>query len=127
MAAVVASWDFAATNDLIDKHNRWYPVEARLAMNPRTRDYVDVGGRPYRRERLDAAWVLARFPTIDCAADARGGRDRYLEDERLDAEAEAPRDGSRSPRSASTRIPRSASSRGRSRSSTTTCAGWPTG
>ena len=31
-------------------------------MDPRTRDFVKVGGRPYRREPLDASWILARFP-----------------------------------------------------------------
>lgn len=55
-------WDFSAVNDLIERHNRWYPVEARLAMDPRTRDFVKVGGRHYRREPLDAEWILERFP-----------------------------------------------------------------
>ena len=55
-------WDFGDVNDLIARHNRWYPTEARLPMDPRTRDYVKVGGRPYRREPLDAAWILERFP-----------------------------------------------------------------
>ena len=55
-------WDFTAVNDLIEQHNRYYPIEARLAMDPRTRDFVKVGGRPYRREPLDASWILARFP-----------------------------------------------------------------
>jgi hypothetical protein len=55
-------WDFTHVNELIDKHNRWYPMEARLAMDPRTRDYVKVGGREYRRAPLDAAWILERFP-----------------------------------------------------------------
>jgi len=60
--AVAERWDFGDVNDLIERHNRWYPVEARLAMDPRSRDFVKVGGRPYQREALDAAWVLARFP-----------------------------------------------------------------
>jgi hypothetical protein len=60
--AVAAGWSFAELNELIDKHNRWYPIEARLPMDPRTRDYVKVGGRPYRREPLDERWVLERFP-----------------------------------------------------------------
>ena len=60
--AVVEGWDFGEVNDLIERHNRWYPVEARLAMDPRTRDYVKVGGRSYRRRPLDADWALARFP-----------------------------------------------------------------
>ncbi|HST14207.1 MAG TPA: hypothetical protein VLJ44_05080 [Gaiellaceae bacterium] len=55
-------WDFGEVNDLIERHNRWYPVEARLPMDPRTRDYVKIAGRSYRRELLDADWILARFP-----------------------------------------------------------------
>ena len=55
-------WDFGEVNDLIERHNRFYPIEARLAMDPRTRDYVKVGGRSYRREPLDASWILRRFP-----------------------------------------------------------------
>jgi hypothetical protein len=55
-------WNFASVNDLIARHNRFYPAEARLPMDPRTRDFVKVNGKPYRREPLDAAWVLARFP-----------------------------------------------------------------
>jgi hypothetical protein len=55
-------WSFHAVNELIERHNRWYPVEARLPMNPRTGDFVLVGGKPYRREPLDAAWVLRLFP-----------------------------------------------------------------
>ena len=59
---VAARWDFGDVNDLIERHNRWYPVEARLAMDPRSRDFVRVGGRPYEREPLGTAWVLERFP-----------------------------------------------------------------
>ena len=55
-------WDFGAVNDLIERHNRYYPIEARLPMDPRTRDYVKIGGRSYRREPLDARWILDRFP-----------------------------------------------------------------
>jgi hypothetical protein len=59
---VAERWNFSEVNDLIERHNRWYPIEARLAMDPRSRDFVKVGGRPYRREPLDGAWVLERFP-----------------------------------------------------------------
>jgi hypothetical protein len=55
-------WNFTATNLLIDKHNRYFPAESRLPMDPRTGDFVLVGGRPYRRDPLDEQWVLARFP-----------------------------------------------------------------
>jgi len=60
--AVVARWSFAEVNDLIARHNRYYPVEARLPMDPRTGDFVSVGGGSYRRRPLDEAWVLERFP-----------------------------------------------------------------
>jgi hypothetical protein len=55
-------WDLGEVNDLIDRHNRYYPIEARLPMDPRTRDFVKIGGRSYRREPLDAGWILDRFP-----------------------------------------------------------------
>jgi hypothetical protein len=58
-------WDFGEVNDLIDRHNRYYPIEARLPMDPRTRDYVRIGGRSYRREPLDVQWILDRFPATD--------------------------------------------------------------
>jgi len=60
--SIAERWDFGDVNDLIERHNRYYPIEARLAMDPRSRDFVKVGGRPYRREPLDAAWVLERWP-----------------------------------------------------------------
>ena len=67
-AAVVAAWDFGDVNDLIDRHNRWYPVEARLPMDPRTGDYALVNGRDYRLVPLDARWILERFPArLDAA------------------------------------------------------------
>jgi hypothetical protein len=55
-------WDFGALNELVAQHNRWYPIEARLPMDPRSRDFVLVGGRSYRRRPLDATWILERFP-----------------------------------------------------------------
>ena len=53
---------FDEVNDLIDRHNRWYPAESRLPMDPRTGDYALVNGRDYRLTPLDADWVLERFP-----------------------------------------------------------------
>ena len=49
-------------NDLIDRHNRWYPVEARLPMDPTTGDHALVNGEHYSKRPLDATWVLERFP-----------------------------------------------------------------
>jgi hypothetical protein len=34
-------------NDLVARHNRWYPVEANLAMHPRTGAIIDRTGRPW--------------------------------------------------------------------------------
>ena len=59
---VAERWNFDEVNDLIERHNRHYPAESRLPMNPRTGDFVLVNGRPYTRQPLDADWVLARFP-----------------------------------------------------------------
>ena len=60
--AVAAGWSFYEVNDLIERHNRNFPIEARLPMDPKTGDFVLVGGKPYRRRLLDAEWVLERFP-----------------------------------------------------------------
>jgi hypothetical protein len=63
-------WNFTAVNVLIDKHNRYYPAESRLPMDPRTGDFVAVLGEPYRKRPLDADWVLARFPAVLAEAKA---------------------------------------------------------
>ena len=55
-------WSFSEVNELIESHNRHYPAESRLPMNPRTGDFVLINGRPYTREPLDARWILSRFP-----------------------------------------------------------------
>jgi hypothetical protein len=60
--AAAEAWAFDEVNDLIDRHNRWYPVESRLPMDPRTGDYALVNGRDYRLPLLDASWILERFP-----------------------------------------------------------------
>jgi hypothetical protein len=62
------NWSFAQVNDLIERHNRNFPAEARLAMDPRTRDFVRVNGRSYLREPLDGRWILDRFPADRNAA-----------------------------------------------------------
>jgi len=59
---VAERWSFHVVNDLIERHNRWYPLEARLPMDPRTGDYVLVNGERYSRRPLDVEWVLERFP-----------------------------------------------------------------
>jgi hypothetical protein len=65
---VASEWSFAEVNDLVERHNRWYPVESRLPMDPRTGDYALVNGRDYRLSPLDTDWVLERFPAALVAA-----------------------------------------------------------
>jgi hypothetical protein len=59
---LAGNWSFASVNELIERHNRNFPAEARLAMDPRTRDFVRINGRSYLRQPLDADWILERFP-----------------------------------------------------------------
>jgi hypothetical protein len=58
----VARCRFDELNELIAQHNEWYPIERDLPMDLRTRDYVLINGRSYRREPLSAEWVLEQFP-----------------------------------------------------------------
>jgi hypothetical protein len=68
---VARRWDFGGVNELIEKHNRYFPAESRLPMDPRTGDFALVGGKPYRREPLGPEWVLERFPPLlELAVDA---------------------------------------------------------
>jgi len=60
--AIAREWQFTEVNDLVERHNRWYPVESRLPMDPKTGDYALLNGRDYRLAPLDAEWVLERFP-----------------------------------------------------------------
>ena len=59
---VAREWDFSEVNGLIATHNRFFPAEARLPMDPRTRDFIRINGRRYEREPLDAEWILRRWP-----------------------------------------------------------------
>ncbi len=55
-------WDFGEHNVLVHQHNEWYPIERQLPIDLRTRDYVLIRGKSYRRPELDAAWILEQFP-----------------------------------------------------------------
>jgi hypothetical protein len=67
--ALAHEWNFDALNELIRQHNEWYPVERNLPLDPRTRDYVKIRGRSYRRRELGAEWVLEHFPPVPRPAD----------------------------------------------------------
>jgi hypothetical protein len=60
--AIARAWRFDELNELIRTHNEWYPVERDLPMDLRTRDYVLVNGRSYRRRELGPDWILEQFP-----------------------------------------------------------------
>lgn len=69
--AVARRWDFGGVNELVDRHNRFYPAEARLPMDVRRRDFALVNGEEYSKRPLDAAWVLEGFPaSLDAATAA---------------------------------------------------------
>lgn len=59
---LATSFDFAKINDLIEKHNRYFPIEANLPMDVKTLDYVSFAGADYRRVPLNGAWILGQFP-----------------------------------------------------------------
>jgi hypothetical protein len=50
-------FDIAKTNALIETHNRYYPIEANLPIDPRTGDYLQLG-RLWKRELLVTAEAL---------------------------------------------------------------------
>jgi hypothetical protein len=43
------TFDYAKQNTLVAQHNRWYPVEANLRIDPKTGGYL-VYGRPWHPE-----------------------------------------------------------------------------
>ena len=59
---IAAAARFDELNEQIAVHNEWYPIERDLPMDIRTRDYVLINGRSYRRPELGPDWVLAHFP-----------------------------------------------------------------
>jgi len=62
--ATVRGWRFDDLNSLVRQHNSYYPMEANLPMDPRTRDFVRVRGLSYRRLELTPEWVLEHFPEL---------------------------------------------------------------
>jgi hypothetical protein len=93
--ALVAAWSFDEVNDLIARHNRWYPAESRLPMDPRRRDYALVNGRDYRLRPLDAAWALELFAAAAPSrrSQARGATERGDECHRAERSTGEVRDG----------------------------------
>ena len=61
-AARGRSAEYRELNALIHAHNEWYPVERNLPVNPRTGEWVTVGGRSFLRPVVGEEWVLREFP-----------------------------------------------------------------
>lgn len=59
---VARSWVFFEVNDLIAEHNEWFPIEAKLRIDPRTGEYRGLFDMEYRKQPLDVEWILERFP-----------------------------------------------------------------
>jgi len=61
-AARARSARYRELNNLIRAHNEWYPIERNLPVNPRTGEWVTVGGRSFLRPVLGAEWILRELP-----------------------------------------------------------------
>src|SRR3954467_14490377 len=59
--AIAAAARFDELHELIAVHHEWSPIERDLPMDIRTRDYVLINGRSYRRPQLGPEWVLEHF------------------------------------------------------------------
>jgi hypothetical protein len=76
----LARWSFSAVNELIERHNRYYPIEARLPMDVRSGDFALVNGERYERRPLDETWALERFPaSLAAARDVESRRARQAD------------------------------------------------
>lgn len=53
---------FLEVNELVDEHNEWFPIEARLRWDLHLQDYRAPFGLPWRKQRIDDEWALERFP-----------------------------------------------------------------
>lgn len=56
------SAEYRELNELIRAHNEWYPVERNLPVNPRTGEWVTVGGRSFLRPVVGPEWILRELP-----------------------------------------------------------------
>jgi hypothetical protein len=60
LRAKADTFDYRKVNELVAKHNRWYPVEANLRIDPKTGGYL-VYGRPWLPEtQFTAERILKR-------------------------------------------------------------------
>jgi hypothetical protein len=51
-------------NDLIERHNRYYPIEANLPLHPRTGELMDRTGEPWRPMKPRSIEELVRLALV---------------------------------------------------------------
>jgi hypothetical protein len=60
--AIAHAQRYDELNELIRRHNAYYPIERDLPMDPRTGEYLKILGRSHVRPELGPEWVLELFP-----------------------------------------------------------------
>lgn len=55
-----AGWLLERLNDLVSRHNRYYPVEANLAIDPRSGELVDRDGKRWKPMQARSLEELGR-------------------------------------------------------------------
>lgn len=69
--ALAAALDLSKVNALVDAHNRYYPIEANLPVDPRTGAYLVKRGTPFEPEPTVTPERLVAL--LDALLDARSG------------------------------------------------------
>jgi hypothetical protein len=59
---LIENWPLDKLNNLIEKHNMYYPIEANLRMNPRSSDFLFGSAVWKPREKITVESLLERFP-----------------------------------------------------------------
>jgi hypothetical protein len=62
LRAKAATFDYRRVNELVLQHNRWYPIEANLRIDPKTHGYL-VYGRPWLPEPAFSAERISKRVT----------------------------------------------------------------
>lgn len=55
-------WSFLEHDELVDEHNEWFPIEARLVWNRELDDYRAPFGLPWRKSHVDRAAIASTYP-----------------------------------------------------------------
>jgi hypothetical protein len=61
LRAKAESFDLGRINDLIDRHNRYYPIEANLPVDPKSGELLNIGQRWEPTQPVTPASLLAKI------------------------------------------------------------------